>query len=92
MVPSTERPGDVEVAVRLCSAGLTRTELIDAGNEIAKAIYAVPAHETVSVLTVSAWAPKGGKIDRQASLDAIRTEYSLFLWDNTSRPLSGNWK
>lgn len=80
----------LEAVARICSEPLTETELLAVGNEIAKAIYADPASESLSLLMVSPWLPSGDFLEQDPNLDPISTEYQLFLWD-ADRPLDGNW-
>ena len=92
MITSTDDPGTFEVVVRVCSDPLMRDELVAVGNRIAKAIYAVPTHEQVTLLMISPYVPDGDSVKHDDNLRVIQTDYELFLWDTTNRPLDSNWK
>ena len=92
VITSTDDPGTFEVVVRVCSDPLMRDELVAVGNRIAKAIYAVPTHEQVTLLMISPYVPDGDSVKHDDNLRVIQTDYELFLWDTTNRPLDSNWK
>lgn len=92
IIPSTDDPGAVEVVARVCSEGVDRSGLVEAGNAIAKAIYADPSRDTVTLLMVSSWVPTGDYLDMQPDLDRIQTDYELYLWDAEPSRLASNWE
>lgn len=91
VVGSTDDPGRVEVVARVCSPGIDRAALVASANEIAKAIYASPARESVTRLVVSAWKPSGKYLDRDPVGGSVSTDYELFLWTSTAPSLDSNW-
>ena len=92
VIPSTDDPGMVEAVARVCSAGVDRAELVEAGNAIAQAIYADPSHDSVTLLMVSSYTPAGEYLDKQPGIDVIKTDYELFLWDAGAETLDRNWE
>lgn len=90
VIGSIEKQGMSEVVVRLCSAPLTDDELVDVAVIIARAIYAAPGHDTVSLLKVSSWVPDGSdsvKQDHSATTD----DYQLTLWDAADDLVKVGW-
>lgn len=81
-----------ELVARVCSAGADRAALVEAGNAIAAAIYADPAGESVTNLSVSAWVPSGEHLDRDPAVDSITTDFELYLCDAEPDRLSSNWR
>ncbi len=92
VITSVDDPATFEVVARVCSDFLMREELVAVGNSIAKAVYAVPTHEQVTLLMISPWVPDGDSVKQDENLGVIQTDYELFLWDTTNRPLDSNWK
>lgn len=92
IIGSTDDPGRVEVVARICSDGVDRAKLIEAGNSIAQAIYADPSHDTVTLLMISSYVPTGDYLDKQPNLDTIKTDYELYLWDADEDSLASNWE
>ena len=92
VITSVDDPGTFEVVARVCSDPLMRDELVAVGNSIAKAIYTVPTHEQVTLLMISPWVPDGDSVKQDRNLGVIQTDYEVFLWDTTNRPLDSNWK
>lgn len=88
VINSTSEAGKVEVVARVCSDGLDDAELVDVGNAIAGALYADPAHETITTLVVSSLVPSGEYLDSDPGVDSITTDYELYLWDD---PRPSNW-
>ena len=84
VITSVDDPGTFEVVARVCSDPLMRDELVAVGDSIAKAIYAVPTHELVTLLMISPWVPDGDSVKQDDNLGVIQTDYELFLWDGTS--------
>lgn len=92
VIESVDDPGMLEIVARVCSSGLDRDSLVDAGNEIAAAIYAAPEHASVTLLMVSSYVPTGDFLDKQPDLDVVQTDYELYLWDAEPASLASNWQ
>ena len=90
VITSTDEPGMFEAVARVCSNPLTHDQLAEVGNAIAIAIYAAPEHKSLTRLIVAPWVPDGDSVQPDPQLDAISTDYELYLWDHAG-PLDGNW-
>ncbi len=90
VIPSIDLPGEFEAVSRICSSTLTEYEHRAIATEIARAIYASGAGESLASLRVTSWVPDGDAI---ADAGSLRVEdYGLVLWDSTTANLDAMWK
>lgn len=92
VIASSDDSGMVEAVARICSGGMTRDQLVEAGGAIARSLAASPFGDTLTKLTVSPYTPSGQYLDRDPDTQPITTDFELFIWDAEPSTLARNWR
>jgi hypothetical protein len=92
VVASATKPGALEATVRICGEGVTRDDLVEAGNAIAAAI-AVATPRSLATLTVEAWGPiDSDAIAADPNTPPIHTDYQSHDWSHPGQSPGAWWQ
>ncbi len=92
LVGSTQRPGEFDAVVRICSEPLNMDTLKEIATAIATETKLNTASELLSTLTVSSWSPDTNHKLKQG--ETVSTEFAIYTWDAATSgvPLKNNWE
>lgn len=85
--------GKFDVVVRVCSAPLTRAELVAVGGAIAAAVSGDAAKASLEALTIQSWVPIGADaIGEDVNRPEITTQFQEHTWSTASPSPPEAWR